>query len=357
MVCKTLTCGIIGGGRISEHHLKALRGISGVHVAGICDLSSALARFMAERYAVGAWYTDYQEMLEKLDVRVVHVLTPPATHGRIVRGCLERGCHVIVEKPAALSCDEFAELWGAALSNGVRLIENHNYRFNEPILRLAQAVRGDRIGSVQEVEVRLVLPIRSGGRYADESLPHPSHQLPAGIIHEFITHLVYLLLRFMPDDAIDQLESVRSRWRNVDGGKLFKYDDLDAQVVAKGVHGRIRFSCHQYPDCLSVQVRGTHGCGVAELFHPSLRLTTCRSAPRHLVPLINSIAEARAATASGIGDLWSKVRNRTPYEGLARFLQHTYRALQTGGQPPVTFEDMDSASRLIDALLSPENRV
>jgi hypothetical protein len=47
----------------------------------------------------------------------------------------------------------------------------------------------------------------------------------------------------------------------------------------------------------------------------------------------------------------------TPYEGLKTFLGHVYESLRTGNEPPVTYADMDRASRLIDALLDEKNRV
>lgn len=47
----------------------------------------------------------------------------------------------------------------------------------------------------------------------------------------------------------------------------------------------------------------------------------------------------------------------TPYEGLQRFLAETYDALIWGGEPPVTFDDMDRVSRLVDAMLCAKNRI
>ena len=352
-----MTAVVIGGGKISEQHLGTLRAIGGVDIAGVCDLSPALARFTAERCTVPNWFTDYHEMLEHNAVDVVHVLTPPATHDRIVRDCLDSGKHVIVEKPVALSNAEFRDLWDYAASRDLRLIENHNYRFNGPIRQLEQAVTAGQIGVVEEVEARMVLNIRGGGRYADENLPHSSHQLPAGVIHEFITHLAYLLLHFMPEGSVDDIESIRVAWRNHGRGDLFKYDDLDACILTGSTHGRIRFSCRQWPDCFSVQVRGSGGVATAELFHPACQVTTRRSVGQHLTPLVNSIAGARTMLRSGFGSIWQKIRNRDAYEGLSRFLKLSYGAFHTGGEPPVGYRQMDETSRLVDGMLASENRI
>jgi len=348
---------IIGGGKISEQHLGTLKNIAGVDVAGICDLSLALARFTAERFAVPRWFTDYHEMLEQTGADVIHVLTPPGTHDRLVRDCLAAGKHVIIEKPIALSHAGFHALWELSAERGLRLVENHNYRFNEPIRRLEQAVAAGRIGRVEEVEVRIALNIRGGGRYADENLPHPSHQLPAGIIHEFITHLSYLLLNFLPGDYDADIDSIRARWRNHGGGDLFKYDDLDASILAGTTHGRLRFSCRQWPDCFTVQVRGSDGIATAELFYPFCQVTTRRAVGQHLTPLVNALCGSRTLVESGFGGIWSKIRNRGAYEGLARFLELTYAALRNGQEPPVGYRQMDATSRLVDRLLAEENRI
>ncbi len=347
---------LIGGGKIAEQHLLGLQKIGEVKLQGICDLSPALAEYTAGRFGVAKWYTDYRQMLQHGEVDVVHVLTPPATHDRIVRDCLESVCHVIVEKPAALSNQAFNELWRLAQSKGLRLIENHNYRFNAPIGRLESIARQGQIGTVEEVEVRMVLGIRGGGRYADEHLPHPSHRLPAGVVHEFISHLAYLLLNFMPVEDDDAME-VRAAWRNHGGGEFFKYDSLDALVIAGPAHGRIRFSAQQAPDCFAVTLRGSQGVANAELFHPCVTLVKERPGGQHLSPLMNAVANAGSLVGSGFGSIWSKIRNRTAYEGLQVFLAQAYQALRTGGEPPVSYRQMDRASRLIDRLLAEENRL
>ncbi|MCC5887209.1 MAG: Gfo/Idh/MocA family oxidoreductase [Gammaproteobacteria bacterium] len=348
---------VIGGGKISEQHLVALRRIAGVQVAAVCDLSPALAEFTAERFGVPNWFTDYRAMLDAEDVDVVHVLTPPATHQRIVADSLESGCHVIVEKPVALSNADFHALWALSQSRHKMLVENHNYRFNAPVRKLESLVADGTLGKVEEIEVRMALDIRSGGRYADRNLPHPSHQLPAGVIHEFISHLVYLFLHFVPEDQRDSVESVRAAWRNEGGGELFKYDSLDAVLIAGAVHGRLRFSSRQWPDALAVTVRGSRGVASAELFHPVLQLTKQRGGSKHLTPLVNALGQSATLFRSGFGSIWSKIRNRTAYEGLDLFLRQTYEALASGSKPPVGFDDMDRTSRVIDALLARENRL
>lgn len=357
----TLRAALIGTGKISEEHLKFLRDGPLARTAGVCDLSPSLAKYAVERFGAGRAFTDYGRMLRDVRPDVVHVLTPPHTHVQIVGDCLGAGAHVIVEKPVAPTRTEFRQLWDLAQSRNLRLVEDHNYRFNEPVLEIERMVARGALGDVREAEVRMALGIRKpGGRYADENLPHPSHGMPAGVIHEFLTHLCYLLLRFVPlwrDADSAGPPRIAAAWSNHGGGPLFKYDDLDALVVAGPVHGRIRFTSHAAPDCFTVTVRGTRGWVETDLFQPHLRVVVPRPGGAQLSPLVNQLANGAGLMKAGVSGFRNKVLQKTPYEGLRTFLGVTYEAIAGGTEPPVTFEDMDGASRLVDALLDEANCV
>jgi predicted dehydrogenase len=232
------------------------------------------------------------------------------------------------------------------------LIENHNYRFNAPIIAIKQMVQEGVLREVQEVEVRNVLPLRSGGRLADEHLPSPLHTLPAGAIHDFITHLCSLALHFVP-----QFERVRAAWNNHGGGTLFKYDDLDAILVGGSQHARIRFSCATYPPCFTVTVRGTRGYAETDIYQPYLRCVIPRAGGQQLSPVLNHWINGWGLIRASLSNFRNKVMQRTTYEGLHRILAKTYDALMHGAPMPVSFVDMERTSWLIDALLAEDNWV
>lgn len=347
-----LKSAVIGSGLISKEHLSFLDKSDRVRLVGVCDLSPAAAKYAAQRFHADSPYTDYRKMLDEAKPDVVHILTPPQTHKRIATDCLEAGAHAICEKPITPTYGEFKELWSIAQKHERHLIENHNYRFNEQILALDKLVEDGALGEVQEVEVRMALAIRDGGRYADENLPNPVHKLPAGVIHDFITHLCYLTLRFLPD-----FDRVDAAWSNHGGGNLFKYDDLDAIVISGSTHARIRFSCHTQPDCFAVTVRGSRGYAETDLFQPYLRCVVPRKGGKQLSPLINQFVNGFELMGASVTNFRRKIMQRSPYEGLHRLLQETYEALINGGKPPVSFEDIDRTSRLVEALIAEGNRI
>jgi predicted dehydrogenase len=341
-----LKAAVIGTGKISEEHLGFLRESPRARLVGVCDLSPAMARFAGTRFGVERAFTDYKAMLAEATPDVLHILTPPQTHVQIVTDGLRAGAHVIVEKPVAPTHAEFETLWELSRETGRRLIEDHNYRFNPEVRRLESLVADGRIGEVRDVDVRMTLGIRAGGRYADENLPHPSHGLPAGVLHEFVTHLAYLTLRFLPS-----FERVSAHWSNHGGGELFKYDDLDALVIGENVHARIRFTCSGWPDSFLITVRGTEGSAYAELFHPHVSVSRPRAVGAQLSPVADQVARGLGLIRGGLAGFWNKLGGVTPYQGLQRFLEETYQALEENREPPVTYADMEGASALVTALL------
>lgn len=343
---------VIGTGEISAEHLKFLANSNATDLVGVCDLSRAAANYAAKNFGAKKAYTDYKQMLDDAKPDVVHVLTPPQSHVPLTTDCLDAGAHVICEKPITLGHDQFTSLWNHAEQKQKRLIEDHNYRFNKPILKIEKLIADGTLGDVSEVDIRMALDIRSGGRFADTNLPNPAHKLPAGVIHDFITHLTYLTLRFFPDP-----DKVAAAWTNHENDELFKYDDLDAILVAGSKHARIRFSCRTAPDCFAITVRGTRAEVQTDLFHPFIRLIKPRVGGEKLSPVVNQFANGLSLVGSSVGTFRNKLMQRSTYEGLHTLLTQTYKALKNDTEPPVTFNDMDRTSRLIDQMLAGENQI
>ena len=349
----TLRSAVIGAGPISAEHLRFLQRSSSAHLVSVCDLSEALARSAVTKYGAEKLYTDHEEMLEREQLDVVHVLTPPHTHCKIAADCLKAGTHVIVEKPIAPTNEEFRMLGTMAQWQKRVLTEDQNYRFNGQI-RAIEALRdAGSLGEVREVDVRMTLNItESDTGLADRNVPNPSHMLPAGILHDLLSHLCYLALRFLPS-----AEEFAVKWSKHSDHPLFTYDACDALVIGGGVHARLRFSSHEWPDCFTVIVRGSKGSVETDLFQPYMKVMIPRCGGKQLTPLVNQWVNGVALATSSVTGFLNKVRRKTPLEGMQTFLAETYQALRTGTPVPVSYEDMDRATQLMDALLAEENQI
>ncbi len=348
-----LRAAVIGAGPISAEHLRFLSRSSAARLVGVCDLSHALGRYAAEKFGAETHYTDHLQMLDHAKPDVVHVLTPPHTHCKLAADCLKSGTHVIVEKPIAPTNEEFRILSAMAQWQGHALTEDHNYRFNEQILDMESMVDLGALGEVREVDIRMSLPItEKGSPFADENMPNPCHTLPAGALHDLLPHLCYLALRFVPP-----IEEVASHWTKHSDHPLFEFDSLDALLFGGGVHTRLRFSSNQGPDCFTVVVRGSEGWVETDLFQPYVRLTIPRRAGPQLSPLVNQWVNGIGLAQSAFTGFLNKIRRKTPLEGMQTFLARTYTALRTGTELPVSHDDMDETTQLMDALVAEGNRI
>jgi predicted dehydrogenase len=99
-----LRVGVVGAGRISQNcHIRPLQALGGVEVVAIADLRPALCATVAEALAIPHAYPSHEALLAHPGLDAVVVVTRPQATGPVVADCLDRGVHVLSEKPMAHS--------------------------------------------------------------------------------------------------------------------------------------------------------------------------------------------------------------------------------------------------------------
>ncbi len=116
-MAEPLRVGFVGAGGIARGaHLPAFQALGDqVQVVAAADISEqALARFAeAARLPKKACFTDYTTMLDKVDLDIVVVCTPNSWHYQPTLDAFAGGCHVLCEKPVAISADQCREMIAA----------------------------------------------------------------------------------------------------------------------------------------------------------------------------------------------------------------------------------------------------
>ena len=344
----SLEVAIVGCGGIAHEHLIALSRIEAVSVSAVCDVSAATAEFVARRYGVTDWFGTIDEMLDRQRPRVVHVLTPPHTHGIIVRRALEAGCHVICEKPLAPDALETIELLELANEQGLELIESQNLLFNDSVLDIDRLVAAGRLGEVREVDVSLCLDL-TAGPFGDQNLAGPGVRLRGGAVHDFLPHLAYLYLHFAKTGS-DPVDGVCGTLTNRSGNRRVGFDSLDALVDSGRCRGRLHVASDVEPSCFRLRVSGMAGSVETDLYNPYLRLEGRPNAGQ-LAPL-EQIRTGRDFIWAGFENLRNKVGRHGTMHGLQRMLMAFYSALDAGQPPPITSDDIVATARLVDQLVS-----
>ena len=144
---KTLRCGVIGLG-VGRMHIKGYQGSPNAEVVALADLDPARLDAVGEQYGIPGRYTSVREMLKSEGLDVVSVATPNKFHKPLTLEALRAGCHVLCEKPMAMSASEGHAMIAAAEKAGRRLMINFSYRFLHGGQALKRAVDRGELGDV-----------------------------------------------------------------------------------------------------------------------------------------------------------------------------------------------------------------
>ncbi len=108
-----ITAAIVGCGDVSVIHTEALAAMDDVQLVAVCDPDAQRRGAAAQAQGVPG-FPDLTSLLDSVRPDVVHLCTPHDRHASLAIDCLERGVHVIAEKPLAHTLDEGQRLIAAA---------------------------------------------------------------------------------------------------------------------------------------------------------------------------------------------------------------------------------------------------
>lgn len=156
---------LVGCGGISGAWLKALGEIPAVELVGLVDLDEGAARRRAAEFGLGAVATgaDLAAMLDRTAPDLVFDCAVPGAHVAVTLAALERGCHVLGEKPLADTMDGARRLVAAARSAGKLFAVIQNRRYNANIRRLRRFLDSGAIGPLTTVTSDFFIGAHFGG--------------------------------------------------------------------------------------------------------------------------------------------------------------------------------------------------
>ena len=101
---ESLKVGLVGCGFIAQSaHIPSLLKCRGAELVAVCDRNEELASSVTTRFKVNKHYADLGDMLSKERLDMVEICTSINTHAPLCIQAMEAGCHVLVEKPIALT--------------------------------------------------------------------------------------------------------------------------------------------------------------------------------------------------------------------------------------------------------------
>ena len=141
---RPLNIAIIGFGKIAaDQHVPSIAGNDRLELVATVSRSGA---------GTARRFTGYQEMLEQVaDLDAVALTTPPTARYDIARACLERGLHVLLEKPPTVTLAEIHDLACIAEAEQRTLFTTWHARHNAAVEAAGKALAGKRIAAMKIV--------------------------------------------------------------------------------------------------------------------------------------------------------------------------------------------------------------
>lgn len=134
---RKIRVGVVGVGSLGQWHARIYSEMPDVELVGVFDADKKRAKEIAERYHT----TAYRTVHELADVvEALNIVVPTDKHRAVAGAVIEKGRHVLVEKPIASNMKEAEELVGLAQKHKVILQVGHVERFN-PVLSVVNPAR------------------------------------------------------------------------------------------------------------------------------------------------------------------------------------------------------------------------
>ena len=214
---KNLRVGVVGVGHIGKNHARLYAESGVAEFTAILDIDPANAAQIAEQYKVRA-ATSLEEFSELVDA--ASIATPTNSHHAVARPLLEKGKHLLIEKPIAEDTAQASELAELAARRQLVLQVGHVERFN-PVLSALEA----RLTHPRFIE-------------AHRLSPFPNRSTDIGVVLDLMIHDLEIILHLVraPIESIDAVGvPVLSRREDIANARIRFQNGCVANVTSSRI--------------------------------------------------------------------------------------------------------------------------
>jgi len=241
---KKVKIGFVGTGGIANHHLRQLKEIEDAEIVALCDIVEDRVQSAVANYG-GTAYTDYRKMIDEEEMDAMYVCIPPFAHEDAEILAAQKGIHLFVEKPVALTMDKGIEICEAIEKAGVISCGGYVLRYSPAAVtakkfladKTIAMVACDRWGGVPGTPWWRVMD-ESGGQLVEMA----THQVDmirylAGEVKEVYAKYALRTLQDMENLTVPDVQAVLMEFESGAIG----YISTSCALVNGGGQGRLEF--------------------------------------------------------------------------------------------------------------------
>lgn len=237
---------LVGCGRIATNHIKAAKN-NQLDIVAVCDvkpeaMETLLAKHGLERDPSIRHYADYRQMLGENDLELVAIATESGAHAQIALDCIERGVHVIIEKPIAMSMADADEIIRRSEEKGTKVCACHQNRFNIAVQETRRALEAGRFGKLSHGSIHVRW--NRDRNYYTQAPWRGTWAQDGGCLMNQCIHGIDLLRWMMGDEVEEVYGATRQQFHD-----YLECEDVGMAVVKfkNGAIGTIEGTSNAYP--------------------------------------------------------------------------------------------------------------
>jgi len=185
-----MNLGLVGCGQVASlFHAPAIREVPGIKIGAVADVNREQVERFRCKNRIEKRYTDYRSMFAECDIDSVLICTPPRTHARIILDSIDRGLHVLCEKPFVSSTSELDRII-ESIDKDLVIFPCHNYVFTPSLSLIENLVKTGGFGDLAKIEAHLAVGFNTWRPRTDYRM-----QDRAGVIPDLLYHVIYVVNR------------------------------------------------------------------------------------------------------------------------------------------------------------------
>ncbi|MFH5831624.1 Gfo/Idh/MocA family protein [Halalkalibaculum sp. DA384] len=217
-----VTFAVCGFGRIGKRHAKIIHEHERAELTAVIDPDSTQQKYLGKLDIEAAYYPSMKDYwnLNPADNRaeVINICVPNGLHAPLSIEALERGCHVVIEKPMALNRRDCEGIIEAALQSSKKVFVVKQNRYSPPSKWLKQVVSGGVLGEIYLVKINCLW--NRDKRYYKEGDWHGTLDMDGGTLFTQFSHFVDIMYWIFGD-----ITDISARFENFNHDGMIEFED------------------------------------------------------------------------------------------------------------------------------------